>query len=326
MVERVGINTERVLRGADLFKTLCERSGINVPPLQKILGVLVSTKLCPANWQTIVSRAYPQDARNFVYHIETYPDRAEASRLTETPSDALHILGMANLSAEAPVSGLYQQFCTEMEMSQSATSQLMFFALGSLDTQKHTIWGSDFMTKITSLSTESIRKTLLPRIEGFVAVTEPRILHENYALLLSGMSFDLDRLDKQKLQASAFPCQLPPVARVSKQHLWVKLYSAVNSLKQLRVNVNERTVPPTDIKLAEELIHFVDTADYSQQPKQLLRDHNEMATVLQTQFSEKQMTEEELRQRSRKEIDRLNTAIAFARQRADEVKMKNAGT
>lgn len=326
MVDRIGVDTRRVLRGADLFKNLCESTGINVPPLQKILGVLVSTKLCSDNWQNIVSRAYPGEARSFVFQLESYPDKAQLNKLKETPTDALHILGIANQSSEAGVSGLYQQFCTELSQPQNPTSQLLFFTVSSVDTHKNIIWPSDFVAKIMGQSVDGLRKTMLPQIEAFNRNVDSRLLHENYALLLSGMTFDLNRLDQNLLQSSAFPCQMPPVPRVSKQRLWSAFYHTVNEMRQLRVNVNERRMDPRNLQLAEEMCSIVDdNTNYKMHKKQTLREQLEVATELKNQFSSCQLDEHALQARAQKEVDRLNVAIALARQKSDQVKMRLTG-
>lgn len=323
MVDRIGVDTRRVLGGADLFKNLCDATGISVPPLQKILGVLVSTKLCSDNWQSIVSRAYPLEARSFVYQLESYPDKTQINKLKERPTDALHILGIAHQSSEAGVSGLYQQFCTEIGLPQNPTSQLLFFTVSSVETHKNIIWPSDFVAKIMGQSVDSLRKTLLPKIESFNRNVDPRLLHENYALLLSGMTFDLGRLDQALLQSSAFPCQMPAVTRISKQRLWANFFHTVNDVRQLRVNLNDRRIDPANLQIADELCAIAeDNQNYKIHKKETLREQLELATQLKSQFAACQLDESALQARARKEVDRLNVAIALARQKADQVKMR----
>lgn len=328
MVERVHVDSEKALRGAELFKEVCESVHIQVPPLQKIFGVLIATKLFPSSWETVVSRAYPREARNFMVQIGGCRDKPKLEQLKENPVDALHILAIANLSTEAPMSGLYQQFCVQINQPQTPTSQMMFFAVGCLQQNPH-IFTNQFMSKVTAMSQEQLRKELVPQVSRFALDTDPRILQENYGLLLSGINFELQRLDKKMLNACSFPCQSVPEIKMRKQRVWAALFDKVEQLKELNVHVNERTVPAQSIADAQDLIEEVDTIheneNYDLQRKPDLLAKLSLAKEFHSLFEANQLSEKEICQRAKDKIAALSTDIAFAKQRSDHSLLRQAG-
>jgi hypothetical protein len=318
MVERLDVETTRVLTSATALRQLCDALHIPVPSLQQVLGTVVAAKLCPDAWDTIACRAYTQ---SFPMQVRANADRKQLAQLHETPVDALHILAAARLSSQAPNCGQYIRFCRELSLPIDPTSQMLFFTLDQLNDNKHAIWGNQLVGRTLGAT----HMSTLPQVEIFAQTVSQRQLHESYALLLSGITFDLGRLNPRMLAAADFPCQRPPQEHRTKQQLWAELHQVCNGLKSLRVRAKERNIEPDQLGRIDEVASYTDRTDYTKLPKVQVRSALDEARWAASVLEDNQLSEQEICQQTMQNITRLQTQIAQAKQQIDYNAVKAAG-
>lgn len=318
MVERLDIDTTRVLAGANVLRQLCDSLHIPVPGLQQILGTVVASKLCPDAWETVACRAYTQ---SFPMQLRANGDKRQLAQLQATPVDALHILASAQLSGQANNCGQYIRFCRELDMPVDATSQMLFFTLGQMNDNKHVVWGNQLVNRTLGAA----HMSTLPQVEMFAQTVPQRQLHESYALLLSGITFELSRLNPRMLAAADFPCQRPPQERRTKQQIWAELHHVCNGLKTLRLRAKERNIEPDQLGRIDAATYFTDRHNYTTLPKAQVRSALDQARWATSVLEDNQLSEQEICQQSMQHITSLQTQIAHAKQRVDYTAVRAAG-
>lgn len=322
MAAWVSIDSQRVVGPAVLFKEICEKNHIPLPDLRHILGILVTAKICPDHWQDIASRAYPKEARTFTLQLA---NTTAITNLKERPMDALHILGTARLSTDANASGVFKNFCAHIEHQPTSTSQLLFFASHLLESHPDAIWNSDFIAKALNTTTDSVRRHWIPRIQSFMSNTSQQILHENYALLLSGIHFDYNRLEQKSLNAANFPCLQPPQLLASKPHMYAELFKRVETIKSMQPMVNVHEADPDAIATADDLMAKVVPGNCHQFKKREIAAGIQMADKVIEHLESVMLTDQQIRQKASTEFESLRSKVAVARTQADYRKLESAG-
>lgn len=318
----VTIDSHRVIEPAVLFKEICEKSNIPLPDLRHILGVLVSAKICPDHWLDIASRAYPKEARTFAFQVANIP---AMQNLKDRPMDALHILGTAHLSTDANSSGLFKNFCAHIGHQPNTASQLLFFASHLIESHPDAIWHSEFIANTLNTNADTVRGLWVPRINEFLNNTTQQILHENYALLLSGIHFDYNRLEQKSLNAAHFPCLQPPQLLADKPHMYIELFDRVSVIKSMKPTVDVRKADPDAIATADELIEKVVPGAFRNFRKTEIAAWIKTCDELIQHLDAAKFSEPELRQQACSELNSLKTKIVVARTKADYQRLERAG-
>jgi hypothetical protein len=310
MASRVFIESDRAINPALLFKGLCEKNHIPLPSLRHILGILVAAKICPEHWKEIAARAYPNEARNFTLQLANDPG---ATSLTERPLDALHILGFAHLSPDANSSGVFKNFCSTIQQQPNTVSQMLFFASHMIESHPDAIWNSGFVLDSLNAHPTVMKTQVIPKIKKFISNVPQNVLHENYALLLSGLQFDYTRLDKRKLEAAEFPCQQPPKLVKDKALSYAELFGKVSEISDMLPIVDTTRANPDALATAADLINSVQPGKHKEFSKLDIQNGKEIAQKVIDHFSTVKFTEPQLRQRALTEFTTLRTKIAVLR-------------
>jgi len=316
-------DSKAIVNAAKSVVNACEKQGLKVPRLEDILKALVASKLCPRTWKSVVQSVAPGIASHMRQLTENDADLHR--ELQNKAIVALHIMTLADVSKNAAKNGDFMKFSQHMGFRVPSTlSQMMYFTLGSLDNNRSHLWHSNLMSHALQMSESQISAEVLPKIDAFAANCQPDRLSESYSQLLSGIAFDLDKLDPMLMKEADFPCQRPVQPKEDKQALRAEVYYLGEDLLRLKLGVDPRILTQKDVDDFEHLKLFNETAnDRTRRPE--IRENLTLAQTLKTKFEKHQLQEHEMCANLRKTIDEKHLAFNRAKEKINHKALDDAG-
>jgi hypothetical protein len=312
-----------IISAAKRVVAACEQHGMAVPRLQDILVALVASKLCRNTAANVIKSAAPDIASHIRQLTSSTPELAR--ELQEKSVIGLHILTMAPVSSNATKNGDFMKFCQHMGQPVPNTlTQMMYFTLGSLENNRSHLWHSNLMLHALNMKEENISREVLPLVDEYARELNPERLSESYSQLLSGITFDLSRLDPNLMLEADFPCQRPIRAKEDKQKMIADIYWMHKELKVLKQNTDPTQITQADINDHKRVGRFLKVAN-STCPRLELDQNRAKAVALKDKFKRCQLSEADLCANLRQTISDKRIALAFAKEKVDHHRLEAAG-
>jgi len=307
-----------IISAAKRVVAACEQNGMAVPRLQDILVALVASKLCRTTAANVIQSAAP----NIASHIRQLPDLAR--ELHDKPVIGLHILTMAPVSSNATKCGDFMKFSQFVGQAvPTVLTQMMYFTLGSMAQHRSHLWHSNLMLHSLNMKEEQITNDILPKIDEYARDLNTDRLSESYSQLLSGIKFELDRLDPNLMKEADFPCQRPIVAKEDKQKMRADVFWLRKELKQLKLNTDPTKITQADVNDQKRISRFVKAAN-AQTPRAEIKEFRDKAIALKNKYKQCQLSEPELCTNLRQTIADKRVALALAKEKVDHHRLEAA--
>lgn len=229
----------------------CEECNVVVPSLSDLLKTAIACKTCDG--MKVIKMAAPGISQRVeqILAAPTYATKIQSSSI-----EALKILAIAKLSTNAKEAGNYNQFCDKFGLTATPLSQAMYFTLGKANENALQLWCSPTMRSALNMNASEIQSKWIEPIKAFARETNPEILAENQAKLLSGIEFDFNQLDEKLLEEADFPCRRIQGPKVHRQQLLAALGHDILNITDKMQRVNPAIITEEDLRIIEEVKKF----------------------------------------------------------------------
>lgn len=257
MQGQIPLESAVVVDAANHIRRHFDSCNMSVPQLKELLLGVVAMKIAPQAWQKLLNAVVPQAAGHFARLTEnaTYMSH----ELTSNPIAAMHVLALAPVSETATTCQNFMDFVSHLGYTTPTPAlQMMFLSLGVWKEARSNIWESTFMSETLGKPVAEIRRQIVPKVDEFYKQINVAELPNDFALLLSGIQFDQNKLDKSTLANADFPCQRPRISKPNKQNHRADFRLQVQKLADLKPSVDPTAITAEDRATMKELRKMLD--------------------------------------------------------------------